>query len=80
MRAIRSINVELRPGLRALAGVMAVLHARAADVAEMTYSNSGGRAWLILKIWTNAEAAARLGLQIGRRADVLDVCLPQGAM
>jgi len=46
----------------------------------MTYSNSGGRAWLILKIWTNAEAAARLGLQIGRRADVLDVCLPQGAM
>ncbi len=79
MHEVRSIDVELRPGLGALAGVMAVLHARAADVAGMTYSCSGGRARLILKICASSEAAARLGLLIDRRADVLAVCLPPGA-
>lgn len=70
-----SVLLELRvlPGVRALASVMAVLHARAADVTGMTYDPQSDHAALAISVNGAAADVQRLALQIQRRVDVVDV-------
>jgi hypothetical protein len=68
-------EVRLRPGVCPLIGVVSVLHARAADVAGMTYSVRSGRARMLLSINGSSTDAELLARQIQRRVDVVEVRL-----
>ncbi|GAC1611781.1 MAG: hypothetical protein NVS3B26_28060 [Mycobacteriales bacterium] len=75
MRPVHVFVVQLRPGLAALSGVVAVLHARAADISGMSYTVRGAVASLSLESRIAAADADRLVLQLDRRVDVLDVAV-----
>lgn len=68
-----SLDVSLQPGVRALASVVSVLHARGADVAAMTYCIGSGRASLRIGLNTSTGEAHLLARQIQRRVDVIEV-------
>jgi hypothetical protein len=50
-----ALVIGLRPGLAALSSVISVLHARLADVGDLTYTQSGGAA----RLQVSSGAAAR---------------------
>jgi hypothetical protein len=70
-----SLTVDLRPGAAALAGVVLILHSRAANVATVTYAVDRGVASLQIGVIASRERAERLAAQINRRIDVLGVRL-----
>jgi acetolactate synthase regulatory subunit len=70
-----SLTVHLRPDSAALAGVVSVLHARAVDVATVSYAVNQDAASLRIGVIASREKAERLAAQINRRVDVLDVWL-----
>jgi acetolactate synthase regulatory subunit len=70
-----SLTVDLRPGGAALAGVVLILHSRAANVASVTYAADRGVASLEIGVIASRERAERLAAQIDRRVDVLAVRL-----
>lgn len=73
-----SLTVDLRPGATALAGVVLILHSRAANVATVTYAVDRGVASLRIGVIASREKAERLAAQINRRVDVLGVRLTSG--
>ena len=73
MSAGSRLVVSLRPGIAALSGVVAVLHARKAEIEEVTYSVSRGTACMLISLRADAEQAKRLAAQVNRRVDVLTV-------
>jgi hypothetical protein len=67
--------IGLRPGLAALSSVISVLHARLADVGDLTYTPSGGGARLEVALLGTRLQAQRLAAQVDRRVDVLSVAV-----
>ena len=67
------LGVELGPGLAALTGVVAVVHARAVEVRRMSYDAGDERAFLQLVVGMDATRARRLAHQLDRRVDVTAV-------
>lgn len=61
------LEVALRPGLPALLGVVAVLHARHASVRTLAYEWGS----LLITVDGSVTDADRLRAQIDRRVDVL---------
>jgi acetolactate synthase small subunit len=70
-----SLTVDLLPGAAALAGVVLILHSRAANIASVTYAADRGVASLQIGVIASRERAERLAAQINRRVDVLGVRL-----
>lgn len=68
-------EVSLRPGVRALSGVLSVLHSRAAEVAGMSYCIRSGQGSLLIRLDASSAQAELLARQIRRRVDVVDVRL-----
>jgi acetolactate synthase small subunit len=69
----QTLVIHLRPGVAALTGVVSVLHARAANIEDLTYAVRDGVACLQLTSSMSREQATRLGSQVNRRVDVLNV-------
>lgn len=75
------LEVDLRSGVRALASVISVLHARAADVTAIRYEEGEGCAVLGISVDAQRPQVRLLARQLERRVDVLavrlgDVVLP----
>ena len=66
------LDVELRQGVAALTSVVAVLHARTADVRALRYSTTDAAARLCIELGPAADPV-RLSAQLARRVDVLGV-------
>ena len=67
--------IGLRPGLAALSSVISVLHARLADIGDLTYQLTGGAARLEVELLGTRLQAQRLAAQVDRRVDVLSVAV-----
>jgi acetolactate synthase regulatory subunit len=67
------MTVVCSPRLPALARVVAVLHARQAEVSALTYGVGRARAELAIEI--SGRDVPRLAAQIGRLVDVAEVRL-----
>ena len=65
------VAVDLRSGVRALASAMSVLHARAVDVADLTYSSNEGGATLDIRVNARLPEVELLVRQLERRVDVI---------
>jgi RNase P/RNase MRP subunit p30 len=63
------LHASLKPGLSAMLGVVAVLHARRAAVRALVYQGDA----LVVTVAASAGDADRLRAQIERRVDVLSV-------
>ncbi len=74
-RAGVTLVVELRPGLAGLSSVVSVLHARLADVGDLSYAVSGEVAVLRVELGGTRLQALRLAAQVDRRVDVLSVAV-----
>lgn len=66
-----TLVVHLRPGVAALQGVLAVLHARAASIAELAYTVHADAARMEIRLLGSPEQSRRLASQVDRRVDVL---------
>lgn len=69
------VEVDLRSGVRALASVISVLHARSADVTAISYAAGEGGAVLGISVDAQRPQAQMLARQLERRVDVLAVRL-----
>ena len=66
------VEVDLRSGVRALASVLSVLHARGARIADLTYRSGEGGAALDITVDGSAGEVDLLVRQLLRRVDVVD--------
>ena len=65
------VAVDLRSGVRALASVMSVLHARGADIAHLSYAAGEGGATLDVHVNGRPADVELLVRQLQRRVDVV---------
>ena len=68
-----ALVITMWPGLAALSSVISVLHARLAEVGDLSYSVSGDVARLQVELGGTRLQAQRLATQVDRRVDVLSV-------
>lgn len=73
MKSEQSLVVRLRPAASALAGIISVLHARAADVVDLHYFLEDGCGYVKIQTRSTGEGLRRLSAQLERRVDVLNV-------
>ena len=69
------VEVDLRSGVRALAAVISVLHARAAEVTAISYAAGEGCAVMGISVDAQPPQVQLLARQLERRVDVLAVRL-----
>lgn len=70
-----TLQVRMRPGVRPLAAVVAVLHARAAQIDGLSYVVHDGAACLCITSSMPSEQGRRLAVQLDRRVDVFSTCV-----
>lgn len=75
---VHGLAVHLRPGVRSLASLVSVLHARRVDLAELAYAVDDDRARVMLRCVGSQDQVVRLARQLDRCVDVLSADVVTG--